>query len=158
MKKYLFLISLFLVVEFGFSQTAPQKNFIEKLAFNDRKTAASLMKAPKNYNGDNYDLKYHRMNWNIDPDTLFISGEVTSYFVTTKSSVNQIRFDFSSVMIVDSVLYHSTKITFSHNSSSARFRKCLLSWKPYTRWIRKFYEKYSRFSSCYLDFIRTFWS
>ena len=108
---------MFLVVEFGFSQTTPQKNFIEKLAMSEQKSAASFVKAPKNYNGDNYDLKYHRMNWNIDPDTLFISGEVTSYFVTIKSLVNQIRFDFSSVMTVDSVMYHTTKITFSHNSS-----------------------------------------
>jgi len=116
MKKYLCLFFLLFIYKLSFSQDAPQKDFIDKLSFSERKSAAAFLKTPRNSNGDNYDLKYHRMNWSIDPDTLFISGEVTSYFTTTKPSVNQIRFDLSSVMIVDSVKYHLLNISFSHNS------------------------------------------
>ena len=121
MKRYFYIISLLCYFNISYSQITLQKDFIEKMALSEKQGAALFLKAPRFYNGDNYDLKYHRMNWNIDPDTLFISGEVTSYFVTTKSSVNQIRFDFSSVMIVDSVKYHSANISFIHNGSDTLF-------------------------------------
>jgi aminopeptidase N len=118
MQKKYYLFYLLFIFNSSFSQDAPQKDFIDKLFFSEQQSAAAFLKTSqsRNYNGDNYDLKYHRMNWSIDPDTLFISGEVTSYFTTTKPSVNKIRFDLSSVMIVDSVRYHSLNIFFFHNS------------------------------------------
>jgi len=117
MRRTLLFFFAFLLSIAAFPQIAPQKNFNEKVAHMDQQSAALFLKKPKVYNGNNYDLKYHRMHWNINPDTLFISGEVTSYFVTTQASVNKITFDFSSVMIVDSIKYHSAIITWSHSSS-----------------------------------------
>jgi len=117
MKKYFLFIILCVNSFFSFSQIEPQKDFIDKIALSDQHNASAILKAPTVYTGNNYDLKYHRMNWNIDPDTLLINGEVTSYFVTTKPSVSQISFDFSLVMNVDSVKYHSSNITFTHNAN-----------------------------------------
>ncbi len=111
MKRQIFI--LFFYISFSsFSQVAPHKNFTDKLSFMEKHTAESLQKTPFIFNGDNYDLKYHRLQWNINPDTLYISGEVTSYFKTTKPSVSQISFDLSSVLIVDSVKYHSSNLTY----------------------------------------------
>ena len=117
MRRSLLLFFAFSFSLAAFPQIAPQKNFNEKVALMDKQSAAKFLKAPKVYNGINYDLKYERMHWNINPDTLFISGEVTSYFRTTQASVNKITFDFASAMLVDSVKYHSTIITWSHVSS-----------------------------------------
>lgn len=114
--KKTFAVLLISAVSFSsFSQVAPQENFIEKISLSDQNSASGFLKTPPVFCGNNYDLKYHRFCWNIDPDTLFISGEVTSYFVTTEPNTDKITFDFSSVMIVDSVLYHSSKISYLHN-------------------------------------------
>src|SRR5271157_5547687 len=107
--KKVFIIFCFLInAFFAFSQVAPQKDFTDKISFAEQQRASKLLKGVRTYNGDNYDVKYHRMHWNIDPDTLFICGEVTTYFKTTKSSVSQITFDLSSLLVVDSIIYHSS--------------------------------------------------
>jgi aminopeptidase N len=119
MKKNLLTLFLFAIFYASYSQDMPHEKFIEKLSLIEQKNAALLMKTPLVFNGDNYDLKYQRMHWNINPDTLFISGEVTSYFITTKPLVNQVSFDLSFVMNVDSIKYHTSILTFSHNTNDA---------------------------------------
>ena len=113
MKKHIFLFLIFIFPSILSAQIAPQKDFYEKAALLDKQYANAFQKLPLVFNGDNYDLKYHRFHWFIDPDTLFIRGEVTSYFTTTKASVNQLTFDFASVMHIDSVKYHSTTLSYS---------------------------------------------
>jgi aminopeptidase N len=118
MKKHIFLFLIFLFPSILSAQIAPQKDFSDKTALLDKQTADAFLKVPLVYNGDNFDLKYHRFHWFIDPDTLFIRGDVTSYFTTTKASVDQLTFDFSSVMNIDSVKYHSLNITYSLTASN----------------------------------------
>lgn len=115
MKKKLFLFPSVFIAFSALAQIAPHKDFSEKISLAEQRYAIAKMKAPKTYNGNNYDLTYQRMNWYIDPDTLFISGEVTSYFKTANASVNRISFDFSSAMFVDSVVYHGGDISYYHN-------------------------------------------
>jgi aminopeptidase N len=83
-----------------------EKRFYEKLLQNDSKGV-----------GDNYDLKYHRFNWYIDPDTSYISGSVTSYFVTKQGSFSHVQFELSPYLTVDSVKYSGTNVGFSHIAS-----------------------------------------
>jgi aminopeptidase N len=61
----------------------------------------------------NYDLKYHRLVWEVDPAVLYISGAITSYFVPTSDGFNQINFDLEDNMTVDSVLYHGSPVSFT---------------------------------------------
>lgn len=58
-----------------------------------------------------YDLKYHRMEWTADPAVNFISGKITSLFVTLKNGLNEICFDMSDSLTADSVYYHGSKIS-----------------------------------------------
>src|SRR5215813_11800974 len=51
---------------------------------------------------DNYDLKYHRCIWNIDPAVYYISGSVTSFFEPKDEGFAEIDFDFAVNMTVDS--------------------------------------------------------
>ncbi|MDF1546834.1 MAG: M1 family aminopeptidase [Bacteroidales bacterium] len=64
--------------------------------------------------GFNYDLKYHSLMIEVDPAKNYIKGAVTTYFKTLEDNTNQLSFDLSSVLTIDSVWYHSQKITYSH--------------------------------------------
>ena len=57
----------------------------ERLALNERLTFAS----------NNFDIKYYRLEWEVDPAIRYITGKVTAYYVIT-SSTNTIAFDLMS--------------------------------------------------------------
>ncbi|MDF1672601.1 MAG: M1 family aminopeptidase [Vicingaceae bacterium] len=61
----------------------------------------------------NYDLKYHRCEWEVNPEVNYIKGAVTSYFVPVIAGFNQIYFDLSNSLTVDSVKYNGSNVVFS---------------------------------------------
>lgn len=65
---------------------------------------------------NNYDLKYHRMEWFLDPNVNYIDGSVTSYFESTTEGFQQINFDLSAALTVTEVLYHGQNMTFNHSA------------------------------------------
>ena len=78
----------------------------ERLASNDQLTFAS----------NNFDIKYCRLEWEIDPAIRYITGKVTAYYVIT-SSTNTISFDLmSSGLTVDSVKQRNLILTKQHTS------------------------------------------
>lgn len=46
----------------------------------ETKSALSRVNIVRNLNTGNYDLKYHRLELDINPNVSFIYGDVTSYF------------------------------------------------------------------------------
>lgn len=65
-----------------------------------------------------FDLKYHRFVWNIDPAVRAIDGSVTSYFVATAPAQQEILFDLSDSLEVDSVTHLGGALSFSHGGNS----------------------------------------
>lgn len=61
---------------------------------------------------NNYDIKYHRFNWQIDPAVEYISGSVFTYFKTNQLPADSIQFNLSTSLLVDSVIYHHQKISY----------------------------------------------
>lgn len=66
----------------------------------------------------NYDLKYHRLEWTIDPAEYYIAGTVTTYFVPTENDFNEISFDLSTELEVDEVLYHGQSLNYQQLSGN----------------------------------------
>ena len=93
-----------------FSQQ-PAFDFIEKLSNQEALQAQQKLNATENAYTANYNIIYQRCNWKLNPDTLFISGSITSYFIPTENNFQQIQFDCSDSLIIDSILYHQTIIT-----------------------------------------------
>ena len=60
---------------------------------------------------DNFDVSFYRCEWEIDPTIRFIKGKVTSYF-TIVSATDNITYDLSEVLTVDSITYHGNKISY----------------------------------------------
>ncbi len=61
---------------------------------------------------DNFDARYYRCEWEIDPSVRFIKGKVTMYFFVP-AVVTSITLDLASQLITDSVQYHAANIAFT---------------------------------------------
>jgi Peptidase family M1 domain/Secretion system C-terminal sorting domain len=62
--------------------------------------------------GANYDVKYHKVFWRINPDSSvkYIRGFVQTNFRTIAGSVSALSFDINSVLIVDSVRFRGARL------------------------------------------------
>ncbi len=63
---------------------------------------------------NNFDVRYYRCTWNVDPAVRYISGSVISIF-KMKVGGSSVVFDCSDTLSVDSVLYHGTAIGYKKN-------------------------------------------
>lgn len=107
------LVFLFvLLCSSGFSQVLDKSSFLADVVAREANGHA-MLKLNTSSVTDNYDVKYHRCRWNIDPNVYFISGDITTYFVTRLNSVSQIEFDFADAMTTDSVLYHGNNVSYT---------------------------------------------
>ena len=66
---------------------------------------------------DEFDLKYYRFEWFIDPAVYNISGTVTPYFNIGNTPIKIISFDFSNQLIIDSINWHGIKVKHSQPSN-----------------------------------------
>lgn len=112
MRKYWLL---WLLLAFA-AYTTAQEDFICKdaalLVESERRHHRSLLSFRSNPLTQDYDLKYHRLEWEVDPGVHYISGEVTSYFVPKTGGFNQLHFDLQDSMIVRSVRYRGIPVAF----------------------------------------------
>lgn len=65
-----------------------------------------------NPNTLNYDLRYQRLELDLDPAQQFVSGTVTSHFVPNQN-ISSIYFDLSDALTVSEVKYHGTILPFT---------------------------------------------
>lgn len=65
-----------------------------------------------NPNTLNYDLRYQRLELDLDPAQQFVSGTVTSHFVPNQN-ISSIYFDLSDALTVSEVKYHGASLPFT---------------------------------------------
>ena len=90
------------------------QNIFDQTSLNEERELGSYQKMSDfnvNPNTLNYDLQYQRMDVNLDPAINYISGSVTSHFVS-KEIMPTIYFDFTDKIPVSSVMYHGLSLTF----------------------------------------------
>ncbi len=66
---------------------------------------------------NNYDVKYYRCEWEVNPAIRYITGKVTLYFVVT-TTTNSIQLDLMNTLTVDSVKQRSQILTKLHNNNT----------------------------------------
>jgi aminopeptidase N len=107
--KKIILLNLLLVSSVMFSQV--EQDIIEA----ETKAALAMMNGTRNPNTGNYDVKYHRLEFDVDPNVSFISGDVTTYF-EAKETLNEITFELTDNMTVSQVMQRGNPLTFVQNS------------------------------------------
>ena len=88
---------------------------IDEISETEAKTAYAINNFSANANTGNYDLTYHRLEFTVDPNVAFISGDITSYFIATEA-MSEITFDLDDNMTVSEVLHHGNPLAFTQNS------------------------------------------
>ena len=71
----------------------------------EKQISVKPQRLPQPITNNNYDLKYHRFYWIIDPAQRYISGSVTSYFKATKDQMTGIQFQLNKGLSADSAHY-----------------------------------------------------
>ena len=117
MKSLLCFIILFIAADNCFPQAdnidrTKQVATIEKMKFEITRQNKSLSLA-----SNNFQVYYYRCNWNIDPAVRYISGSVIAYFKTT-AAANQLIFDLTNNLTVDSVIFRNQHATFSQQTNA----------------------------------------
>ncbi len=82
--------------------------------------------------GDNYDVKYYRLEAYINPDsaTKYIRGKLTTYYVTQVSSFSQLKLDFRNNMTIDSIYYRGVKLGTGSYTKDVDTLKITLTTRP----------------------------
>ncbi len=67
---------------------------------------------------NNFDVKYYRCEWEVDPAIRYIKGKVTVYFKITEAA-SSITMDLTNDLLTDSVKQHGSLISFSQPVNTA---------------------------------------
>ncbi len=114
------LLILFWLLTAGyglFAQQKPLSNDLEMIAENEKAAYLKLMAPHQQLIVNNYDLKYHRFFWYADPAQSYISGSVTSFFVTTQAGMSSIQFELNETMSADSAFHKGIKQPVNHTGN-----------------------------------------
>jgi len=82
----------------------------------ETKAALNRVNFVRNLNTGNYDLKYHRLEFEVDSNVSFISGDITAYF-EAKENLSQITFEIDEVLTVSQVLQRGNSLNFTQNAN-----------------------------------------
>ncbi len=116
MKKLYLIILVFVAVysQKSMAQTSSDRENLKTISEYEQSKAISLIEQHAPLIVNNYNLKYHRFNWVIDPAIRAISGSVTSYYLPMVSNMNSIQFELASNMSADSAFHRGAKVPVIH--------------------------------------------
>ncbi|MEP6950718.1 MAG: M1 family aminopeptidase [Ginsengibacter sp.] len=119
MKRILFFVISFISTSYA-QQSGDYLKSIDNIA-SAESNAYARVSASKNATSasQNFDIKYYRCEWQVDPAVRYITGKVTSYFIIT-SPADNISFDLMDALIVDSVKQNNNIISFEHLNNSLK--------------------------------------
>ena len=108
-KLYVILLALIFVQVYSQkNEEAERKSMIS----NELLKYSKMIDYNVNPNTLNYDLRYQRLELDLDPAQQFVNGTVTSHFIPNQN-ISSIYFDLSNVLTVSEVKYHGINIPFT---------------------------------------------
>lgn len=117
---FIFRIAVILSIVFpfsAFSQNNSITDFHQLIDLEKKSADIRQQQAFLNFVPPAYDVTSTRCEWNLDPGIRYISGNVMTKFKPLGNPLQQMDFDLSHLLTVDSVIYHGALISFQHSSS-----------------------------------------
>ncbi|MDQ6763373.1 MAG: peptidase M1, partial [Bacteroidota bacterium] len=116
MKTFIFFILGVVSIAYG-QQSKDYYKSVDNIALAEGNAYSRLSLANATSASTNFDIKYYRCEWAIDPSTRYISGKITSYFIIT-SNTDNISFDLMDDLIVDSIKQRNNLLSFNHANNT----------------------------------------
>lgn len=113
MKKTYLILFLFSIA----LSYAQQQDNLSKIATAEMRSASNLMAVVVNPDTENYDITYHKLEFNVDPTVYLISGKITTTY-TALANMTSIVFDLANELTVSSVVSNGQNLTFFQNGSN----------------------------------------
>jgi len=107
---------LFSLMSFGQEKEENAADQLDEIIHFEKTRTTKKITFKANPNTANYDLKYHRLEWTVDPSEDKIEGQVTSFFIADEN-LNSIVFDLADNMIVSKVSQRGNELGFLQNSN-----------------------------------------
>jgi aminopeptidase N len=108
MQKWILTLFLLVAATVSRGQDAEEISTVEK-----KKFVNLLDYDARSVSSPNFDIQYYRCRWTVNPVAKMIDGSVLSRFTIT-AATNTLVYDLNKALLVDSVVYHGTKLTFVH--------------------------------------------
>ena len=115
--KYLKLFGLLLFSSLGGAQESTVNTMptLDEIARAESRNALQETRFKATEADMGYDLVYHRLQWQVDPEEASITGTVTTYF-KSMTDLDRITFDLADNMQVSRVYQRQKELEFSHNT------------------------------------------
>lgn len=104
--KKLLLSLIFLYTIPVYAQTAEDWRIVNA----EQRRGNSKMNFKTSGAGEGFDITYHRLNINVNPAVIAVSGSVTTYYKAITSANSTITFDLDFTMVVDSVVQRGNRL------------------------------------------------
>ncbi len=117
MLRYVILIFPFFIISLLAGGQIPDAVTLDKIALAENKHFINKALFTENKKANETDFIYQRMEWEIDPNHYYISGEITTWFASKKDSLSEIYFDLYEDLQVDSITQRGNLLSFSRNSN-----------------------------------------
>jgi len=115
--KFLFAF-LLLASTTAYSQTQEENKSIHDIAAMERLAHQRIGgREARTMASVNFDVKYYRCEWEVDPAIRYIKGKVTVYYVIT-SDANSISLDLMSPLVCDNVTQRGASLTKSQANNT----------------------------------------
>ena len=113
----IYILASLILLTFQGSAQSPQPGFTDKISVNDKRSVYLKSVFTESANSATFDLVYQRMNWAVNPNNRYISGNITSYFKSNAIQLDSIEFDLEKSMVIDSVVQNSIGRNFSRREN-----------------------------------------
>ena len=111
----LFLFVLISPVPYLSAQIRFGAETLDSIVFGDRQRAIRMHQFPERVSGNNYDVKWYRCRWSVDPAIRAITGDVTILFEIAGTPPDSITIDLHNNLIVDGILMNGVPSTWRHS-------------------------------------------
>lgn len=114
--RFLSLLFFFLTLSLSAQKTSYYKDsYLAELIHAEKNGGLKKLLFQRSQNTGNYDVKYHKLEWDVDPTEASISGSVTTHFVA-EENMTTITFDMANNLIVSEVTQRGTSLSFTTNA------------------------------------------
>ncbi len=103
---------VFLLGFIGSLQSQELLTDVSSCRANHKREIPKLFDPVRAHVGAAYDVKYVRAFWSVDPDTIYISGNVCTHFSVKESGFNIFEIELNDTLSIDSVIFHDERMDY----------------------------------------------